>query len=136
MTLTDAGPLIAIIDARDAYHEQCVAALPDLSAPLISTGAAVTEAMHLLGHRAGWPAQERLWRLMRRGDLDVLALDGDTSECVFQLMKKYRDVPMDFADATLVATAENLGISRIFTLDEHFRIYRMLGRRAFELMPA
>ena len=50
-------------------------------------------------------------------------------------MKKYRDVPMDLADATLVALAERRGLYRVFTLDADFRIYRIKGRKPFELVP-
>ncbi len=51
------------------------------------------------------------------------------------LMEQYRDTPMDLADASLVATAEQRGLSQIFTLDHHFRIYRLGGARSFEVVP-
>jgi hypothetical protein len=51
------------------------------------------------------------------------------------LMEQYRDTPMDLADASLVATAESLGRTLIFTLDHHFRIYRIGESRTFELVP-
>ena len=52
------------------------------------------------------------------------------------LMEKYQDVPMDLADATLVATAETRRLRRIFSLDSDFRVYRLRGRISFELVPA
>jgi predicted nucleic acid-binding protein len=52
------------------------------------------------------------------------------------LMKKYQDRPMDLADASLVALAEEAGLSEIFTLDHaDFRIYRIARRRGFRLWP-
>ena len=51
------------------------------------------------------------------------------------LMEKYKDIPMDFADASLVAAAERLGTNRIFTLDSDFYIYRINGRKHFEIIP-
>ena len=42
---------------------------------------------------------------------------------------------MDLADATLVAVAEQLAVTRVFTLDEDFRIYRLKGRKTFEIVP-
>lgn len=51
-------------------------------------------------------------------------------------MEKYRDVPMDFADATLVALAEEMEVEEIFTLDMRgFRTYRIAGKRAFKILP-
>jgi predicted nucleic acid-binding protein len=50
-------------------------------------------------------------------------------------MDKYRSVPMDLADATLVALAESLGQKKIFTLDSDFEIYRMTGRKSFDIVP-
>jgi predicted nucleic acid-binding protein len=50
-------------------------------------------------------------------------------------MSKYHDVPMDVADASLVALAESLAETHVFTLDSHFRAYRLRDRRAFRIMP-
>jgi len=50
-------------------------------------------------------------------------------------MEKYRDVPMDLADASLVALAEERGLRRIFTLDHDFEVYRINGRLTFETVP-
>ena len=135
MTLVDAGPLIALIDRDDADHEACVDVLEDLSAPLVTTFAAFTEAMHLLGDRAGWAGQDALWRLQSRGDLVLHTVEGETLDRARKLMQKYRDLPMDLADATLVALAEELKLRRIFTLDGDFTVYRLPGRKAFEVVP-
>jgi predicted nucleic acid-binding protein len=52
-----------------------------------------------------------------------------------RLMEQYRDLPMDLADASLVALAEERGLERIFTLDNDFRIYRLPRGRAFTVIP-
>lgn len=51
------------------------------------------------------------------------------------LMQKYRDTPMDLADASLVALAETLGATRIFTLDSDFFVYRLENGAALEIRP-
>lgn len=135
MTLVDAGPLIALIDRDDADHKACVDVLKDLSAPLVTTFAAFTEAMYLLGDRGGWAGQDALWRLLSRGDLVLHTVEGETLGRARKLMKKYRDLPMDLADAMLVALAEELKHRRIFTLDGDFNVYRLPGRKAFEVVP-
>ena len=52
-----------------------------------------------------------------------------------ELMEKYSDHPMDFADASLAALAESLNTNRIFTLDNDFHIYRFHGKQPFEVAP-
>ncbi|MCT7972112.1 hypothetical protein [Laspinema olomoucense] len=51
------------------------------------------------------------------------------------LMDKYQDIPMDLADASLVAVAESQKIKRIFILDSDFYVYRLYDKDAFEVIP-
>lgn len=134
MILTDAGPLVALLNAGDPSHARCVAALRQLSRPMLTTWPAFTEAMYLLGAGAGWKGQEPLWRLWRRGDLE-LADVSSVVDRIQSLMEKYRDIPMDLAEASLVALAEARRIRRVFTLDADFHVYRLRGNEAFEVLP-
>ena len=135
MTLTDAGPLIAIIDADEADHASCVDALDQLTIPLVTTWPAFTEAMYLLARAGGIRAQQALWRLVRTDLLVVADLSLPAVDRSARLMDQYADRPMDLADATLVALAEERGDRRIFTLDADFQIYRFRGRQRFETVP-
>lgn len=134
MTLTDAGPLVALIDAHEPDHDCCREALDQLQLPLVTAWPAFTEAMYLLGRAAGWRGQKALWRLALRGDLVVESPAGHAR--IAHLMEKYADRPMDLADAALVALAEERGLTRIFTLDGDFHVYRVKGRRRFDVVPA
>ena len=51
------------------------------------------------------------------------------------LMAKYKDTPMDLADASLVAAAEVLGVRRVFTVDSDFVVYRLPGKQAYDIVP-
>ena len=135
MILVDAGPLVALIDRGEPDHERCVETLSRLTAPMVTTWPAFTEAMYLLGSAGGWKAQEALWKLLDRGDLELVPLDDALRDRTQALMAKYRDIPMDLADATLVAAAEALGLTRVFTLDRDFQVYRLRGKRKFEVIP-
>ena len=134
-TLTDAGPLIALIDADEPDHERCKSALDVIRLPMLTTWPAFTEAMYLLGRAGGWQGQEALWQLLRRADLLISTPSPEAIERAARLMERYSDRPMDLADATLVALAEERGLTRIFTLDRDFHIYRIAGRRRFEVVP-
>jgi predicted nucleic acid-binding protein len=135
VTLTDAGPLIALIDASEPDHERCKALLANIKLPLLTTWPAFTEAMYLLGRAGGWQGQEALWRLVLRDDLVIANASPESNRRASQLMERYADRPMDLADATLVALAEEREITRIFTLDTDFHIYRIKGRKRFEVVP-
>jgi uncharacterized protein len=135
VTLTDAGPLIAIIDADEPDHASCMDALDRLTIPLVTTWPAFTEAMYLLVRAGGTRAQQALWRLVRTDRLVIADLPPSAVDRSARLMDQYADRPMDLADATLVALAEERGDRRIFTLDADFHVYRFRGRQRFEIVP-
>lgn len=135
MTLTDAGPLIAVIDADEPDHQSCLDALAHLPLPLVTSWPAFTEAMYLLSRAGGSAGRDALWTLVRTGRLVIADLSPAAVERSARLMEKYADRPMDLADATLVALAEERGERRIFTLDADFQIYRYRGRQRFDVIP-
>lgn len=126
---------MALIDAAEPDHDRCAAALRRLGRPLVTTWPVLTEAMYLLGAKAGWRGQDALWEFVARGQLEVAELSASARDRTRSLMEKYRDTPMAFADATLVALAEERGLRRVFTLDDDFTVYRFAGRRRFDLVP-
>jgi predicted nucleic acid-binding protein len=132
--LIDAGPLVALLDRSDNEHQQVVATLETIHDPLVSAWPAVTEAMYLLGF--SWTAQEGLWEMLETGAVTLLPLGKEDVPRMKQLMEKYRDLPMDLADAALVRIAERENIGRIFTLDQSdFRVYRRLRKGHFTIVP-
>ena len=135
MTLTDAGPLIAVIDGDEPDHDRCLEALDELALPLVTTWPAFTEAMYLLGRAGGIRGQRALWRLVQSGRLEVADLSSAALDRSAQLMDKYADLPMDLADATLVAFAEEHNHRKVFTLDSDFHVYRFRGRMRFDVIP-
>ncbi|MBA5866403.1 MAG: PIN domain-containing protein [Nitrospira sp. CR1.3] len=134
MILADAGPLIALIHKDDANHHRCVETLKSITEPLGTVWPAFTEAMYLLSF--SWKAQEALWEMVDRGVVQLLALEERDVSRMRDLMKKYRDLPMDLADAALVALAEREKIRRIFTLDRRdFEVYRPAKLNRFIVLP-
>lgn len=134
MILIDAGPLTALIHADDRHHQRCRDAFRKLDQPLATVWPAFTEAMYLL--RFSWPAQDALWEFVRRGTLTFLPLEGNDVERMHELMAKYRDLPMDLADAALVAVAERERLRQVFTLDrKDFSVYRPARIGPFVIIP-
>lgn len=99
MTLTDTGPLVALINRNDPNHAACLAVTKRLPAgPLVTTWSCFTEAMYLLFRGGGYPAQEELWQWRTAGRLVLHELAPPEIGRMAELMSKYRDQPMDLAD--------------------------------------
>jgi uncharacterized protein len=136
VTLTDTGPLIALIDKNDPNHARVLAgaqALPP--GPLLTTLLCFTETMYFLAKAGGHSAQQRLWGMRQMGKLLLHPVSEEELDRMETLMAKYKDLPMDVADASLVVTAETLNIARIFTLDSHFRAFRIHNTGTFQIIP-
>ena len=123
-----------MIDADDEYHELCAITSASIAEPSITVWPAFAEAMYLL--KRARDGQDRLWQSFENGAFAIVDLDHDHCERMRHLMKKYRDLPMDLADAALVAVAERERINRIFTIDRRdFNIYKPAGMKRFEIIP-
>jgi len=134
--LCDAGPLVALADGTSLHHDHCVATLHALAVPcLLTTYPCLVKAMHELGRRGGWRAQEALWDYISDGLVRLHAPADGEWQRMRVLMRDYRDTPMDLADASIVAAAETLNERRVFTVDWHFYVYRQRLGEAFEVVP-
>lgn len=134
MILCDTGIIVAAISTQDKYHQSAVRALAGVHEPLLTTWPCVTETMHLLD-RYGSQAQELLRRQIEQGIFVLVTPTPEDALRICALMRRYADAPMDFADASLVAAAESLGLTRILTLDHHFYAYRLYGKAPFDVSP-
>jgi predicted nucleic acid-binding protein len=134
LVLVDTGPLVAYLDRGDPTHEFVRARWELMAGRFVTTAAVFTEAMHFLGPMPS--GSEALISFFREGPLmliDVFRLA--MLERASTLMRRYRNVPMDFADATLIVLAENLNTANILTLDERgFRTFRYGRNKLFRLL--
>jgi predicted nucleic acid-binding protein len=134
--LCDTGPLVALIDRNDANHSRCAAALNQLPAvPLLTTWPCFTEAMHLLFRAGGNRAQNELWTFVTEGLLRLHLPTEDAWRRLRELMAQYADMPLDFADASLIAAAEHIGASLIFSIDSQLRAVRLINGATLEVIP-
>ncbi|MEK6664917.1 MAG: PIN domain-containing protein [candidate division NC10 bacterium] len=134
MILVDAGPLVALLHRDDRNHDLCLKTLRSFREPLGTAWPVVTEAMYLLGF--SWRAQDALWEMIASGAVGLLSLDSGDVLRMRELMRKYRDLPMDLADAALVRIAEREDIRRIFTIDRRdFAVYRPARIGRFSVIP-
>jgi predicted nucleic acid-binding protein len=135
LILIDTGPLVAFFDKDDRYHTLCVELFKEIKEPLVTTWPVLTECFYLLNF--SWEVQDSLWLFIQRGGVEIYPIEKDLLIRCHELMKQYRNLPMDLADATLVAWADVFSISKIFTLDhKDFSIYRFKQKKRFTIIPS
>lgn len=130
--LIDSGPLIALFDASDKYHQKTVDFIKSNRYSLITTIASITETLHLLDFNRN--AQIDFLEWIYQGAVELYPIESDDFKRIKELTIKYRDLPMDFADSCLVYVAEQYGIVDIVTIDRDFTVYRINGRKKFNMI--
>jgi predicted nucleic acid-binding protein len=131
-TLLDTGVIVALLDRDERYHVQCVEVVSDIVGSLATCDAVIAEACYLLRRTAG--ASEAVVRNVANGVFQTPVRLVDRAGAIEKLLRKYRDVPMDLADACLVDLADQIDTGRILTLDRDFEFYRWRSRRKFDLL--
>lgn len=132
--LLDTGAFVALVDRDEKLHDDCVAALEKWTGPVVTTEAVLTETLHLVG--PAWRAQKVCLEFILRGAFQLVPSSKKSLTRAAVLMEKYRNVPMDFADATLIVLAEELETDRVFTLDRRgFSAYRKHRNQTFQIIP-
>ena len=130
--LIDSGPLIALFNSSDKYHEKSVDFIKTNKYPLITTLASITETLHLLDFNRN--AQIDFLEWISRGAVEIHNIDNNDFKRLKDLTEKYRDLPMDFADSCLFYIAEKFNIHTIATIDRDFTIYRIKGKKKFKTL--
>ena len=133
--LLDTGALVSLLDRSQTHHLTCRRAFADWTGPLVSTEAVLTEAIHLLAGVHGGRAA--CVDFFLSGGALLVPSSMTSLQRVRKLLDKYADLPMDFADATLVALADELDCTSVLTTDRaDFSVYRVKGRKPFRIVPS
>jgi predicted nucleic acid-binding protein len=128
--LIDAGPIIALFDKDDTYHDKIIQFIKDKEYRFITTTAVVTEVSHMLDFNINVQIQFLEW--IEKEGIRLLEIRQKDIAEIIEMTKKYKDRPMDFADATLVIAAKRTGIKKIISIDSDFDIYRLPGKELIE----
>ena len=129
--VVDSGFLIGLFDETDPLHNRCRGFLRDYRGGFLTTEAVLTEALALLSHAQQMRCLEWLGDAAQAG---LLAVDREAVDfrAVEKLARKYADLPMDYADASVVLLATRSGVREILTADRRdFAVYRLSGRARF-----
>jgi hypothetical protein len=132
--LLDTGALVSLLDRSQSRHREFVEFFVGWEGRVVSSEAVLTEASQLLS-RAPRGIETCIEFFLRGGATLVPSSVAALARCR-QLVRKYEDLPMDYADASLVALAEELETDLVLTTDRtDFEIYRWSGRNAFRVVP-
>ena len=132
--LLDTGALVGLLDRSQSVHRKSVEFYSSWHGPVVTTEAVLTEATHLLASvdRGVTACVE----FFLQGGAVLVPSTPASLKRVRTLLDKYADLPMDFADATLVTLAEELGSALVFTTDRtDFAVYRLKDRKPFRIVP-
>lgn len=134
--VVDAGPLYAYVDADDAHHQAALELLETHAGPLIVPTLVITEVVHLLATRLGAVPEIRFLGDLADGAFIAEPVAAADWLRIAELVARYRDLPLDAVDASVVTTAERLGVTEIATIDRrHFTVVRPAHVDAFTLLP-
>jgi uncharacterized protein len=130
--LVDTGPLVALLNGRDAQHASVARQLVFIKPPLMTCEAVLAEATHLVRHLPG--GRTALLEMVDEGFLTLGLQISDQSVALLTLVTRYASVPMSLADACMVRLAELHPRSQVWTFDSDFTVYRKNGRQVIALL--
>ena len=134
IAIIDTGPWVALIDRSESRHAECVQWLKDFSDRLYSTEAVLTEVLYLLNFSI--TAQYAALDFVLESVVEIVPASTKSLKKTKNLMKKYADLPMDFADATIVCLATETSMQNVVTFDrKDFSIYKLPKKQSFTIMP-
>jgi len=130
--LLDTGALVSILDRSQNRHREFSEFFAVWTGQIVTTEAVVTESTHLLGRVSGGAIA--CLDFVLSGGAVLIPISTAALRRARQLMQRYADCPMDFADATLVVLAEELGTDMVLTTDQRdFSVYRIGRKKRFRI---
>jgi hypothetical protein len=137
MIMVDTGVFLALFNKGDRHHAMAKRAFGSITEPMITTYPVITETCYLLTQFVNQVAERKFLRIIAQNAVVTFQIQLHHLERMVTLMEKYEDLPMDFADASLVVLAEQLGHGRILTVDRtDFNVYRWNTSQIFQnLLP-
>jgi predicted nucleic acid-binding protein len=130
--LLDTGVIVALLDRSERFHTACAEEVQNLEAPMATCEAVIAESCHLLRNLPG--AGEAILDNVIAGIFQPFQLSRESAE-VKQILRRYRDRKIDFADACLIHMADTFETADVLTLDKDFTIYRWGKNKSFHLIP-
>ncbi|MCI5208417.1 MAG: PIN domain-containing protein [Candidatus Electrothrix sp. ATG2] len=134
--LLDTSFLLAMTNAKDRNHHRVLNTAERIDDQLVLPVTVLPEVSYLIGSRLGHKAMRQFLHRIAVSDVALETVTITDLERVVEILEEYADSRLDFVDATIVALAERLNITRVLTLDRRdFSIIRPLHCSYFEILP-
>jgi predicted nucleic acid-binding protein len=135
--LLDAGALYAQADRADPQHANVAEILQAEPGPLIASAIGVAEADYLILTRLGIEVELAFLEDLAEGTFQVECLTRPELGAALGVARRYRDLELGLADASLVVLAQRFKVRRLVTFDQRaFRNVKPLQGGTFTLLPA
>jgi predicted nucleic acid-binding protein len=136
IVIADSGAIYALLDRDDSWHDRVRTWWSHSSTRILLPHAVLPEIAFLVGRRLGVDAESAFVDALAAGEFEVAAsTDADLPQ-IATLVHRYRDLPLGFVDASVLAAAARLGAGAILTTDRrHFTIARLPDGTAPVLVP-
>ena len=137
MLVCDTGPLLALLDADDRYHDQCVTMVDRVDEDLVVPAPVLVELDYWVRKTLGLEAWHVFVDDVRRGAYRVLDLDAEDLGRAAELGSQYADLRLGYVDAAVIAILERTGETKVATLDRrHFSVVRPRHCESLDLLPS
>ena len=134
--IVDTSFLVALSDRTELSHPRIMRLIDEVEENLILPTPVLPEAFYLISSRLGHYYGRRLVKDLLDSTMQLESPSRDDLRRAHQILEKYADSRLDFVDASIVALAERLNVTRIFTLDRRdFGIIRPKHCPSFEILP-
>lgn len=136
MILADTGVLLAAANDNESAHQACLSLLEEHAGGVLVSPLVIDETCYMLGSRLGPKAEALFLESFVEGTLLISQLRPSDLGRMAALIRKYADLHIGAADASVVALAERLEITEVATLDRrHFSVVRPSHCDAFRILP-
>ncbi len=134
--ILDTSFIFALTDQSDRNHQRVLTVAQNENEPLVLPVVVLPEICYLLVSRLGHQAMRRFVSSLTPKAVRVESVTGEDLVRAHEILEQYADSRLDFTDAAIVAIAERLSITRVYTLDR--RDFSMICPKHcdyFELLP-
>jgi predicted nucleic acid-binding protein len=136
IAIIDTGIVYALSDTDDAWHKRVKKFFDNNNDTMVLPSTVIPESCYLLNTYLGQKAEYEFISSLMHGELKIEHFNRDDLRRIVELLKVYSDMNIGFVDASIVAIAERLKVSRILTTDRrHFSIIKPIHGKSFTLLP-
>ena len=136
MIIADTSGLVAFFSESGHQHEQVVAWLEKNDQAMVVSPYVIAELDYLVATRKGVDAELAVLSELAGGAYELAAMGAEDLDTAREVVRRYRDLGIGIADASLVVLAQRYRTRTILTLDhKHFSVLRPLGGGVFKIVP-